>query len=105
MRILVPGKANLTGEAQIPALGTILACRELGHGRNSLAAGIASPKAVSLHTSDGSAEQRACELRRGARLIHSGCGAAWLARLLGVQEVPGSNPGSPTKYLLSGPDT
>jgi hypothetical protein len=27
----------------------------------------------------------------------SGCGAAWLARLLGVQEVPGSNPGSPTK--------
>jgi hypothetical protein len=27
---------------------------------------------------------------------HSGCGAAWLARLLGVQEVPGSNPGSPT---------
>ena len=26
----------------------------------------------------------------------SGCGAAWLARLLGVQEVPGSNPGSPT---------
>ena len=29
----------------------------------------------------------------------SGCGAAWLARLLGVQEVPGSNPGSPTKPL------
>src|SRR5260370_13955307 len=27
----------------------------------------------------------------------SGCGAAWLARLLGVQEVLGSNPGSPTK--------
>src|ERR1700739_906967 len=26
----------------------------------------------------------------------SGRGAAWLARLLGVQEVPGSNPGSPT---------
>ena len=31
------------------------------------------------------------------RMIDSGCGAAWLARLLGVQEVPGSNPGSPTK--------
>src|ERR1022692_968076 len=29
----------------------------------------------------------------------SGCGAAWLARLLGVQEVPGSNPGGPTKFL------
>jgi hypothetical protein len=28
----------------------------------------------------------------------SGCGAAWLARLLGVQEVPSSNLGSPTKY-------
>jgi hypothetical protein len=27
----------------------------------------------------------------------SGRGAAWLARLLGVQEVPGSNPGGPTK--------
>ena len=26
----------------------------------------------------------------------SGCSAAWLARLLGVQEVPGSNPGIPT---------
>src|ERR1700735_3244951 len=31
-----------------------------------------------------------------ARMNYSGCGAAWLARLLGVQEVPGSNPGSPT---------
>ena len=30
---------------------------------------------------------------------HSGCGAAWLARLLGVQEVPSSNLGSPTKFL------
>ena len=29
----------------------------------------------------------------------SGRGAAWLARLLGVQEVPGSNPGGPTKLL------
>src|ERR1039457_1317267 len=28
----------------------------------------------------------------------SGCGAAWLARLLGVQEVPSSNLGSPTKF-------
>ena len=40
-----------------------------------------------------------------ATLGVSGCGAAWLARLLGVQEVPGSNPGSPTKYSVSGPDT
>ena len=29
----------------------------------------------------------------------SGRGAAWLARLLGVQEVPGSNPGGPTKRI------
>ena len=29
----------------------------------------------------------------------SGRGAAWLARLLGVQEVPSSNLGGPTKYL------
>lgn len=29
----------------------------------------------------------------------SGRGAAWLARLLGVQEVPGSNPGGPTKEV------
>ena len=34
------------------------------------------------------------------RIGPSGCGAAWLARLLGVQEVPGSNPGSPTKLTL-----
>ena len=29
----------------------------------------------------------------------SGRGAAWLARLLGVQEVPGSNPGGPTSQI------
>ena len=29
----------------------------------------------------------------------SGRGAAWLARLLGVQEVPGSNPGGPTNVF------
>jgi hypothetical protein len=28
----------------------------------------------------------------------TGCGAAWLARLTGGQEVPGSNPGSPTSW-------
>ena len=33
------------------------------------------------------------------KLKKSGRGAAWLARLLGVQEVPGSNPGGPTKTL------
>src|ERR1700683_3671929 len=32
---------------------------------------------------------------------HTGCGAAWLARLTGGQEVPGSNPGSPTHILPS----
>ena len=40
-------------------------------------------------------------LRLGTRQIcgseqGTGCGAAWLARLTGGQEVPGSNPGSPT---------
>jgi hypothetical protein len=49
--------------------------------------------------SDGSAERNEVNRQRGARLIVSGCGAAWLARLLGVQEVPGSNPGSPTNTL------
>ena len=34
-----------------------------------------------------------------ARLRNSGRGAAWLARLLGVQEVRGSNPRGPTKTL------
>ena len=33
------------------------------------------------------------------KLNISGRGAAWLARLLGVQEVPGSNPGGPTSLL------
>src|SRR2546430_11214232 len=28
--------------------------------------------------------------------VKTGCGAAWLARLSGGQEVPGSNPGTPT---------
>ena len=37
------------------------------------------------------------------KLTASGCGAAWLARLLGVQEVPGSNPGSPTIKPLHRP--
>ncbi len=32
---------------------------------------------------------------------HTGCGAAWLARLTGGQEVPGSNPGSPTRKSRS----
>ena len=36
------------------------------------------------------------EAATGGRLNTSGRGAAWLARLLGVQEVPGSNPGGPT---------
>src|SRR5205814_8901326 len=29
----------------------------------------------------------------------TGRGAAWLARLAGAQEVPGSNPGAPTYFL------
>jgi hypothetical protein len=34
-----------------------------------------------------------------AKLNGSGCGAAWLARLSGGQEVPGSNPGTPTERM------
>ena len=41
------------------------------------------------------ASRRSEQLARLAR-SHTGCGAAWLARLTGGQEVPGSNPGSPT---------
>ena len=33
--------------------------------------------------------------------LQTGCSAAWLARLLGVQEVPGSNPGIPTNPFVS----
>jgi hypothetical protein len=41
---------------------------------------------------------RAENPRRGAlEWMGSGRGAAWLARLLGVQEVPSSNLGGPTK--------
>ena len=30
----------------------------------------------------------------------TGCSAAWLARLLGVQEVVGSNPAIPTNFVV-----
>jgi hypothetical protein len=56
MKMLVPeaffdlGKADLAGKAQILAVRALLACRELGHGRDSLAAGVTGPDAVSLHT-------------------------------------------------------
>jgi hypothetical protein len=50
-------------------------------------------RAESLRVLFGSGRSEPC------RMENSGCGAAWLARLLGVQEVPGSNPGSPTKFL------
>ena len=40
-----------------------------------------------------------CQSEEGRR--HAGCGAAWLARLTGGQEVPGSNPGSPTRKRRS----
>lgn len=33
-------------------------------------------------------------------ITKSGRGAVWLARLHGVQEAPGSNPGAPTVSLL-----
>ena len=44
------GEPDLTGQAQIFTVRAVLACRELGHGRNSLPAGVAGPNAVSLHT-------------------------------------------------------
>ena len=93
------GKTNLAREAQIFAVRAILSGCKLGHGRDSLPAGITGEDSISLHTPMVTRRKIRVNLGRGARLIHSGCGAAWLARLLGVQEVPGSNPGSPTKYL------
>ena len=33
-------------------------------------------------------------------MTKSGCSAAWLARLNGVQEVVGSNPATPTTSIL-----
>jgi hypothetical protein len=44
--------------------------------------------------------------RKPCRIEVSGRGAAWLARLLGVQEVPSSNLGGPTKFFreLQTPD-
>ncbi|MCU1338007.1 MAG: hypothetical protein JWO19_3588 [Bryobacterales bacterium] len=88
------GEADLAGEAKVLA---VLKNGELGHGWDGLAAGVAGPNAVSLHTAMVARSKREVNCGQGGRLIHSGCGAAWLARLLGVQEVPGSNPGSPTK--------
>ena len=40
---------DLTGKAQILAVGAVLACREFGHGRDSLSAGIAGSNAISFH--------------------------------------------------------
>ena len=45
----------------------------------------------------GPSRQREGEKLETQVTIHTGCGAAWLARLTGGQEVPGSNPGSPTE--------
>jgi hypothetical protein len=41
--------SDLTGQAQIFAVRAFLACRELGHRRDSLPAGIACPNAIALH--------------------------------------------------------
>jgi len=41
---------DLAGQAQIFAIRAVLARRELGHRRDSLAAGIAGPDSISLHT-------------------------------------------------------
>ena len=53
-----------------------------------------SGEASGRHAPPAEAEDPGVE--RGRFL--SGCSAAWLARLLGVQEVPGSNPGIPTTF-------
>ncbi len=53
MKMLVPksffdlGEPDLAGQAQVFA---VLPCRELGHGRDSLAAGVTGPDSVTLHT-------------------------------------------------------
>ena len=43
-------------------------------------------------------EAKAVAPHEAVTSVRSGCSAAWLARLLGVQEVPGSNPGIPTTF-------
>ena len=47
-----------------------------------------------LQLTDGNGNSRTEQKIRSEQ--DTGCGAAWLARLTGGQEVPGSNPGSPT---------
>ena len=63
-----------------------------GHGK----VGLSARSATSARLSRVHKQHRR---RRVLDWRSSGRGAAWLARLLGVQEVPGSNPGGPTKYL------
>jgi hypothetical protein len=58
-----------------------------------------SPDAALASLIDGE-RQESYAVCKASTIKYSGCGAAWLARLLGVQEVPGSNPGSPTKPLI-----
>jgi quercetin dioxygenase-like cupin family protein len=82
------GLPDLASQAEILA---VLFGRKLSHAGDLLSAGIAIAIPVLFHTSMVSRARR-----RMVDLGSSGCGAAWLARLLGVQEVPGSNPGSPT---------
>jgi len=43
------GQPYLAGEAQILAVRAVLACREFGHRRDSLSAGIAGSNAISFH--------------------------------------------------------
>ena len=52
--------------------------------------------AAARRRSGGRVERRGTESPLPSEV--SGCSAAWLARLLGVQEVPGSNPGIPTTF-------
>src|SRR6185295_197122 len=85
------GLADLAGEAEILAA---LFRSQLGHAGNLLSAGITIAIPVFFHTSLVSRAWRWM-----LNLLGSGCGAAWLARLLGVQEAGSSNLPSPTKYL------
>ena len=45
-------------------------------------------------------EQKAVAAARYTSRLHTGCGAAWLARSVRDAEAPGSNPGTPTTNVL-----
>jgi hypothetical protein len=67
-----------------------------GAGRREPPFSLLNPLCTTLHKRGSPATLLVCE---NGSVEPTGCGAAWLARLSGGQEVPGSNPGTPTALL------